>query len=93
MAEQELIDARARVTAFVADAAVQAAIAAMATKNYDLFKRAKSSEELIMASARATLLDDFINELQITIDKGDVARIQRDSREHRERNAPSVPVS
>lgn len=88
--EQELIDAGARVKAFVQDEAVQAAIARMATKNYDLFKKAAAPEELLKASARAGLLDDFVNELQITIDRGDMARINRDSREQHEKRAGAV---
>lgn len=88
--EQEQIDAGARVRAFVQDVAVQAAITRMATKNYELFKQAKSPEELFQASARGSLLDAFIAELQVTIDRGAVSRINRDGREQREKKAGGI---
>ena len=82
--EQELIDAGARIEAFVKDEAVQAAIAQMAAKNYTAFKEAKTPDELMKASAKAGVLDDFVHELQIVIDRGDAAKIQRRDRERRE---------
>lgn len=82
--EQELIDAGSRVRAFVEDEAVQAAIARTAAQNYADFKTATTPADLLKASAKASVLDDFIHQLQITIDRGEAAGIQRKDREHRE---------
>lgn len=82
--EQELIDAGARVKAFVADEAVQAAIAQMAANNYAKFKEAATPDDLLKASAKASVLDDFVHQLQISIDRGEAAGINRKERERRE---------
>lgn len=82
--EQEQIDSGERVKQFVNDPAVQSAIARMASQNYDDFKKAKSDDEMRMARARGEVLDGLIDELQVVIDKGDVAKINRNERERRE---------
>jgi hypothetical protein len=82
--EQEQIDAGERVKAFVLDPAVSSAIARLASENYDAFKKSKSDDEVRMAHARGTVLDDFVDALQGIIDVGTGAKIQRNDRERRE---------
>lgn len=89
--EQELIDTGRRIEQFVKDPAVQAAIARMATQYFSDFKAAKTQDQMKIAHAQSSVLDDFINELQKDVDRGEVAKIQRTSREAREARTPKKP--
>lgn len=82
--EQEQIDAGERMKVFVSDPAVQAAIAKMASRNYDAFKKAKTDDEIRAAHARGVVLDEFVGELQVVVDQGHVSSILRKERELRE---------
>lgn len=92
--EQEKIDTAGRIEAFVKDPDVQGAIARLASENYNNFKAAKSDDEIRMAHAKGVVLDSFIDELQGIVDKGHVAKIQRNEQERRElANAANRPQS
>jgi len=82
--EQELIDTGRRVAQFVQDPAIQTVIASLATQYYADFKSAKTSEDRLLVQAKSTVLDDFVNGLQVHIDRGEVAQKLRRSREERE---------
>lgn len=82
--EQEAIDAGERMKVFVSDPAVQAAIARMASRNYDEFKKATTDDEIRAAHARGVVLDQFVSELQVVVDQGHVQTILRKERELRE---------
>jgi uncharacterized membrane-anchored protein YjiN (DUF445 family) len=89
--EQEVIDAGRRVEQFIKDPAVQEAIARLATQYYSDFKSAKTADAIKIAHAKSSMLDEFINELQVPIDRGEAATIQRRSREAREARTPKKP--
>lgn len=89
--EQELIDTGRRVEQFVKDPAVQAAVARMATQYYSDFKAAKTQDAMNIAHSKSSVLDEFLNEMQKDIDRGEVAKIQRRSREAREARTPKKP--
>lgn len=82
--EQEKIDAGARIEAFVKDPDVQAAIARLASQNYNDFKAAVSDDEIRQAHSQGVVLDNFVAALQGIVDEGTVKKIQRNERERRE---------
>lgn len=88
--EQTIIDAGQRVKNFVQDEAVQAVIARMASQYYSDFKAAKTPDELLRASHKSSVLDDFVNELQVPIDRGAVAKMDKTRREERDQKAEKV---
>ena len=65
-----------RVQNFLKDDAVSAAIGRLERKYFEEFKKAESSEARVRAWSKATLLDDFLNELQIVIDTGELAVLE-----------------
>lgn len=88
--EQQTIDTGSRIAEFVKDPDIQAAVARVATRNFAGFKKAKTADELRLSAAKATVLDEFLSELQVDIDRGQVAQTLRAERERREsRKKPS----
>lgn len=65
------IQAAMRVQAFIKDDAIAAAMGRLERKYYEEFKQSKSSEDRVRSWAKASVLDDFLNELQIVIDTGE----------------------
>jgi len=88
--EQEIIDTGRRVAQFIQDPAIQYVVAALATQYYADFKTAKTNEDRLLVQAKSTVLDDFLNGLQVQIDRGEVAQKLRKSREEREARAQQV---
>jgi len=88
--EQEIIDTGRRVAQFVQDPAIQSVIASLATEYYAAFKAAKTNEDRLLVQAKTTVLDDFLNGLQVQIDRSEVAQKLRTSREEREARAKPI---
>jgi hypothetical protein len=70
------IQAAMRVSNFLKDEAVANALALLERKYYEEFKKSESSEARVRAWAKANVLDDFKDQLQIVIDTGEVAVLE-----------------
>jgi hypothetical protein len=79
------IQAAMRVSNFLKDEAVSAAIGRLERRYFEEFKKAESSEARVRAWSKANLLDDFLNEMQIVIDTGELAVLEA------ARTAPKPP--
>jgi hypothetical protein len=62
-----------RVREFLADDAISASLGRMERRYYEEFVGATSSEERIRAQAKAVVLRDFLSEMAVTLDRGEVA--------------------
>jgi hypothetical protein len=78
--EKQSIDDMTRVQAFLADAAVKDAIRRVNDKNFALFKAAKTPDEMLVAHARTTALEELVNELGVVIARGEFHQAARDRR-------------
>lgn len=79
--EKQSIADMTRVQAFLGDAAVKAAIKRVDDKNYALFKAAKTPDEMMVAHARTTALEELVNEIGVVIARGEYHRAARDRRD------------
>ncbi len=86
MTEDQIVDAGARVTRFLEDEAVKAAIAALEKRYYDAFRASASPEVREAAWAKANALTDLQTELQSVVDRGTRTRAERDRRTPRGRH-------
>ena len=70
---EQLIADASRLTAFLADEAIEAALSRMERRFYEDFINADSSEKRVTTWAKATVLRDFERELRSITDAGEIA--------------------
>lgn len=68
-----IIRRAAKIDAFLKDEDIDAAWKQVATRYYEEFRRAESSEQRMQAWARAKALEDILTELRVAIDSGERA--------------------
>ena len=77
----DIIAAGLRIGLLMEDEVVVAALADLKKANYDLFVKAKSDEDRVMAQARAQVLDTFEQALRAIVDGGERETLERERRE------------
>lgn len=76
MTPEKAIQDAMRVQNFMKDDAIVAALAMMKWRNYDEFENAKSSEDRMRAQAKAVVLREFADALQVVIDAGELEALK-----------------
>ena len=74
----EISEAGFRITQFLEDDAIKAALQAVKQVNYDLFLKAKSDDDRRMAHAKAQCMADFEIALNAVVEQAVGERIRED---------------
>jgi hypothetical protein len=74
--KEELLSDGMRIENFKNDPIVSGAIGKLERKYYEEFKSSKTSEDRVRSWAKAQVLDDFLNELNVVVGAGQRASIE-----------------
>jgi hypothetical protein len=76
MTADETLSRARRLDEFLRDEIVSSALSRMERQYYEEFKRAKGSDDRVIAYAKAHVLDQFLNELRTVASAGEAVTLQ-----------------